>query len=89
MARIVRVMGTEALKEYLRKYNLNLPKQISKIIKPTEKTPFEGFITTRNQHRVSAEAINLLEQMLVYDKNLRITPRDAMKHDFFAPIRKL
>ena len=89
MARIVRVMGTDDLKEYLRRYKLNLPKQIAKIIKPTEKTPFEGFITTRNQHRVSNEAINLLEKMLVYDKNERITPREALQHPFFAPIRKL
>ena len=48
MARIVNVMGTEDLKEYLRRYKLALPKQIAKIIKPTEKTPFENFITPRN-----------------------------------------
>jgi hypothetical protein len=27
--------------------------------------------------------------MLQYDKNLRITPKEAMQHEYFAPIRKL
>ena len=89
MARIVRVMGTDDLKEYLRRYKLNLPKQISKLIKPTEKTPFEAFVTNRNQHRSSPEALDLLSKMLVYDKNERITCKEAMQHEYFAPIRKL
>ena len=36
---------------------------------------------------VSEEALDLLGKMLVYDKNLRITPIDAMKHPYFHPIR--
>jgi len=27
--------------------------------------------------------------MLVYDKNERITCKEAMQHEYFAPIRKL
>ena len=32
------------------------------------------------------EAIDLLDKMLQFDKNLRITPREAMKHPYFQPI---
>jgi casein kinase II subunit alpha len=38
---------------------------------------------------VSEEALDLLRKMLVYDKNLRITPRDALKHAYFDPIRAM
>ena len=33
--------------------------------------------------------MELLYKMLVYDKNGRITPTEAMQHPFFEPIRQL
>jgi len=50
---------------------------------------FHELVTNRNKHRVNDEGIELLEKMLVYDKNKRITPKDAMAHSFFDPIRHL
>ena len=29
----------------------------------------------------------MLDKMLRYDKNLRIIPKEAMKHEYFDPIR--
>jgi serine/threonine protein kinase len=42
-----------------------------------------------NHARVTTDGIDLLYKMLVYDKNGRLTPREAMEHEFFAPIRAL
>ena len=53
-----------------------------------EGRPFESFINEANKSRAVPEAIDLLNQMLVYDKNLRITPKKAMEHHYFDPIRK-
>jgi len=36
----------------------------------------------------SEEALDVLSKMLVYDHAERITPKDAMEHPYFAPIRK-
>ena len=36
---------------------------------------------------ISPEALDLLDKMLVYDKNERITCKDAMAHPYFDPIR--
>jgi casein kinase II subunit alpha len=38
---------------------------------------------------VSEESLDLLRKMLVYDKNLRITPIDAMQHPYFNPVKQL
>ena len=89
LARITNVMGTEALRDYMRKYKLNLPNQCVPLIKACDAIPFEDFVNDRNKDRVSEEALDLLRKMLVYDKNRRITPRDAMKHPYFEPIRAL
>ncbi len=47
----------------------------------------EEFINKNNQSLVKEEALDLLKKMLVYDKNLRITPIDAMKHPYFDPVK--
>lgn len=36
---------------------------------------------------VSPEALDLLDKMLRYDKNERIIPKEAMKHEYFDPVR--
>jgi casein kinase II subunit alpha len=36
---------------------------------------------------VSDEALDLLSQMLRYDHAERITPKDAMGHAYFQPVR--
>ena len=55
----------------------------------TSKIPLKSFINEENKHKVNDAGLDLLEKMLVYDKNERILPRDALKHEFFAPIRAL
>ena len=47
------------------------------------------FINDKNKDRVNPEGLDLLSKMLVYDKNKRITPTEAMKHAYFEPIREL
>lgn len=59
------------------------------MIKATEPIPWTAFVNDKNKHRVTPEGLDLLERMLVYDKNERITPTEAMKHPYFAQIRQL
>ena len=40
-----------------------------------------------NEALVSDEALNLLDSMLRYDHAERITPKDAMEHPYFAPLK--
>jgi len=65
---------------------LNLPSEAARLIYSTEPVPWDAFINDKNKERISAEGLDLLDKMLVYDKNKRITPSEAMKHPFFAPI---
>ena len=34
------------------------------------------------------DAIDLLSKMLIYDHADRITPKDAMEHAYFLPLKK-
>jgi len=48
--------------------------------------PWSEFISERNQQYCDDNAIDLLDKMLKFDKNERITPRQAMQHPYFEPI---
>ena len=81
------MLGTTELENYVRKYKLTVPAEAARLLSACEPIPWEKFINEKNKDRVSAEGLDLLSKMLVYDKNLRITPENAMKHPFFEPIR--
>jgi casein kinase II subunit alpha len=87
LIKIVKVMGTDDLIKYLKKYRLALPSPLTKMMKQYPKVELENFINKQNQGVVSEEALDLLRKMLVYDKNGRIDPVEAMKHPYFFPIR--
>jgi casein kinase II subunit alpha len=53
------------------------------------KKPWQKFITSENSHLCPNEAIDLLSRMLIYDHAERITPKEAMEHDYFAPVREM
>ena len=88
LIKIVKVMGTDDLIQYLKKYKLNLPSQIAKVMKAYPQVDLEEFVTKNNQSLVSEEGLDLLRKMLMYDKNLRCTPVEAMSHSYFDPIRQ-
>lgn len=78
LVKIAKVMGTDDLKDYIKKYKLNLPNAIAKVLKNYPKIELEEFINSNNKSVVTELGMDLLKRMLVYDKNLRITPIDAM-----------
>jgi casein kinase II subunit alpha len=41
-----------------------------------------------NESLISEEALDLLDSMLRYDHAERITPKDAMEHPYFAPLKQ-
>mmetsp|Transcript_11504 Transcript_11504/g.17316 ORF Transcript_11504/g.17316 Transcript_11504/m.17316 type:complete len:346 (-) Transcript_11504:77-1114(-) len=90
LIKIVRVLGEEDLHEYVHRYNLKIPKDAKKLMKGQdfEKQPWTNFINSKNKHMISAEALDLLDKMLRYDKNQRINCKDAMAHPYFDPIRQ-
>lgn len=50
---------------------------------------WEQFVQTENQHLVSPEAVDLLDKLLRYDHQQRLTATEAMAHPYFCKIRTL
>eukprot|EP00826_Nyctotherus_ovalis_P038950 TRINITY_DN3699_c0_g1_i1.p1 TRINITY_DN3699_c0_g1~~TRINITY_DN3699_c0_g1_i1.p1 ORF type:complete len:246 (-),score=60.09 TRINITY_DN3699_c0_g1_i1:175-912(-) len=87
LAKIAKVLGSEGLLKAVSKYKLEPKKSFMRGIKKYPKKPFTEFINKKNKNLVNDHALDLLEKMLTYDKNERITAKDAMKHPYFDSIR--
>eukprot|EP00792_Barthelona_sp_PAP020_P007779 TRINITY_DN3163_c0_g3_i1.p1 TRINITY_DN3163_c0_g3~~TRINITY_DN3163_c0_g3_i1.p1 ORF type:complete len:340 (-),score=74.76 TRINITY_DN3163_c0_g3_i1:10-1029(-) len=87
LLKIVRVLGTDAFNEYLDKYSITLDFSIRRIIGIHQRVPWNSFINTENEHVVTPEAIDLLDQLLRFDQQDRPTAQEAMDHCYFDSVR--
>ena len=88
MVRIAKVLGTEGIFQYVEKYNVTLDAHYDDILGQHPKKQWNKFINQSNEALVSEEALDLLDKMLRYDHAERITPKDAMQHPYFKPVRE-
>lgn len=88
LVRIAKVLGTDDLFDYLDKYDLELDPTVEGMLASHSKKNWVRFVTAENQHLVSDAAMDLVEKLLRYDHQERLTAVEAMAHDYFAPVRE-
>ncbi|KAJ2599829.1 Casein kinase II subunit alpha [Coemansia sp. RSA 1722] len=87
LVKIAKVLGTDELVAYLKKYNIELGEHYHKILGTYPRKSWHKFITIENQRFVSPEAIDFLDRLLRYDHMERLTAKEAMSHPYFDPVR--
>uniref|UniRef100_A0A6I8QG36 non-specific serine/threonine protein kinase n=1 Tax=Xenopus tropicalis TaxID=8364 RepID=A0A6I8QG36_XENTR len=88
LVRIAKVLGTDELYSYLKKYHIELDPHFNDILGQHSRKRWENFLHSENRHLVSAEALDLLDKLLRYDHQQRLTAREAMDHPYFYPVIK-
>ncbi|XP_065915862.1 casein kinase II subunit alpha-like [Dysidea avara] len=88
LVKIAKVLGSEELYEYIDKYKIDLDPRFSSILGRHSRKRWERFVHGENQHLVSPEALDLLDKLLRYDHQERLTAREAMEHPYFYPVLK-
>jgi casein kinase II subunit alpha len=83
LVQIVKVLGTKVMDEYIAEHKLQRPAHIRTSY---PRRPWTSFISAGTPH-ASPDALDLLDKMLTFDHEKRITARDAMMHPFFDPLR--
>ena len=54
---------------------------------PTNARPWSQLVTPENRVLCTPDAVDLVDRLLRYDHQERLTAREAMAHPYFAPIR--
>ena len=88
LVKIARVLGTKDLHEYIEKYGLELDGNFMSLLGSHQRKPWERFITEDNKLLATDDALDLLNRMLVYDHQQRVTAKEAMEHPFFLRVRE-
>ncbi|KAJ2910093.1 Casein kinase II subunit alpha [Coemansia aciculifera] len=88
LVKIAKVLGTDELHVYLKKYNIVLNEQYKKILGVYPRKAWSKFVTIENQRFVSTEAMDFLDRLLRYDHMERLTAKEAMSHPYFDPVRE-
>ncbi|SCU77861.1 LAME_0A02476g1_1 [Lachancea meyersii CBS 8951] len=87
LVKIVRILGSDDFETYLQKYQITLPQEFHDIDQYIRR-PWYRFVNDANKHlSENDEIIDLIDNLLRYDHQERLTAREAMQHDWFAPIR--
>uniref|UniRef100_A0A8C1DN30 non-specific serine/threonine protein kinase n=1 Tax=Cyprinus carpio carpio TaxID=630221 RepID=A0A8C1DN30_CYPCA len=84
LVRIAKVLGTEELFSYLNKYHIELDTRFKDLLGQQKRRRWENFVQPENQHLVSPEALDLLDKLLRYDHQQRLTAQEAMEHPYFC-----
>lgn len=50
------------------------------------KKKYQIFANSSNQHLINDTVLDLIEKMLLYDHAERITPKEAMQHEYFYDV---
>lgn len=86
LEKIAQVLGTADLQRYLDKYGLTLSSQYNGVLRNHSKKAWSMFVNADNAHLANEDAIDLLDKLLVYDHQGRLSAAEAMKHPYFHPV---
>uniref|UniRef100_A0AAR5P8R7 Casein kinase II subunit alpha n=1 Tax=Dendroctonus ponderosae TaxID=77166 RepID=A0AAR5P8R7_DENPD len=88
LLRIVKVLGTSELNSYLKKYNIQLVTALQHLLGYHTRKSWQRFVNTENEYLVDSNGLDLLENCLKIDHMERISAKEALKHKYFAKVRK-
>jgi len=83
LVKIAMVLGTTELYAYLDKYCITLDFHFQKLIGSHPKKPWKRFLSPENKTLATHDAIDLLDKLLRYDHQERLTAKEAMEHPYF------
>jgi len=85
LVKVVKVLGTNDLFKYLRKYNLSLAEIFDGVLTTDRlpKKPWMKMVNRENKHYINSESLDLVDKLLRYDHAERLTATEAMAHPYF------
>eukprot|EP00866_Antonospora_locustae_P000763 jgi/Antlo1/763/593 len=80
--KIVSVLGTHEFLKYIKHYDIELSKEVKRGLPENKKICFEDFFGTADISSHHTKAADLLDKILVYDHQKRLTARECLDHPF-------
>lgn len=85
--RVVEFCGTASLFNYLKRYKIELDKEVISLITYEDRKDLRLYISRDSQEFVTPDALDLLGKLLVFDHTDRILAAEALSHPYFESVR--
>eukprot|EP01120_Amphizonella_sp_Union-15-10_P004971 TRINITY_DN1571_c0_g2_i1.p1 TRINITY_DN1571_c0_g2~~TRINITY_DN1571_c0_g2_i1.p1 ORF type:complete len:273 (+),score=42.22 TRINITY_DN1571_c0_g2_i1:329-1147(+) len=87
LVKVCKVLGTDEFEAYLNKYGLVIDNELRDRVGKHVKKPWVKFVKNENAYLSNfPEALDLVDKLLKYDPQERLTAAEAMNHPYFAKI---
>ena len=87
LEKIIECLGSMKFREFIDKYNIKPPSFVSGY-KEYKGKKWRDYIDDKtNKKFIDDDAIDLLDKLLKYDPNQRLTAKEAMQHKYFEKLR--
>lgn len=83
LIKIAKVLGTQELYDYLKKYGLKLSSEYDDVLKMYKRQPWSTFINSETRELCDDDLVDLVDHLLRYDHKERLTAKQALNHPFF------
>jgi len=87
LVKITRVLGSNALADYLEKYDIVLGAAFGGLLRGHCRKPWKSFVEAKNKHLCTDDSLDLLDKLLRFDHQERLTAKEALQHPYFDPVR--
>ncbi|CCM02637.1 uncharacterized protein FIBRA_04741 [Fibroporia radiculosa] len=87
LLKITKVLGTNGLEQYLQTYELYIRTEAPDRYASFVRQPWTRFITAENRSTASVDALDLIDKLLRYDHQERLTAAEALAHTYFNAVR--
>ncbi|KAI5456317.1 hypothetical protein BGZ63DRAFT_396385 [Mariannaea sp. PMI_226] len=87
LVRLSGVLGTSSLFDFVARYGIELEPQITQALEqPLDRRPWASFVTPENRHLATWDALDLVDKLLRFDPEDRLTVDEALKHPYFETV---
>ena len=88
LEKIIECLGTDKLNDFIEKYEIAVPEFVNKIAH-YEGKQWKEYITAKTQKKfIDDDSLDLLDKLLRFDPNERLTATEAMAHCYFDKVRE-
>jgi len=87
LLKIMKTLGTEQFDVYLETHSIDFDTETEALLQNYQKLPWTRFITPETQQLASVESMDLLDKLLRYDHQQRLTAKEAQAHAYFNSVR--
>lgn len=85
---IVNVLGTTDLHRYIEKYNLKVNEALIASLGSCRRRDWSEFASGIESSHICTELYDLLDNLLIYDHQKRLTAKECMQHPYFRVVRE-